>query len=160
MSRPYTRGLHDLGNGLWAWLQPDGSWGWSNAGLVVGNNEAVLIDTFFDLARTDGLMPLVRATARFNRHRELVAALFRHRDARRILFRRFVENLFGNFQYVPTGVSSGRVATAISCVARFSASRVMPSEPWLQNTVICRPACSTQSGDTLLSPSCRAAPCS
>ncbi len=33
--RPYTRGLHDLGNGAWAWLQPDGSWGWSNAGLVV-----------------------------------------------------------------------------------------------------------------------------
>ena len=25
--RPYTRGLHDLGNGGYAWLQPDGSWG-------------------------------------------------------------------------------------------------------------------------------------
>ena len=30
----YTKGLHDLGNGLHAWLLPDGSWGWSNAGLI------------------------------------------------------------------------------------------------------------------------------
>ena len=28
-------GLHELGDGLFAYLQPDGSWGWSNAGLVV-----------------------------------------------------------------------------------------------------------------------------
>jgi hypothetical protein len=48
------------------------------------------IDSLFELARTDGIMPLVRATARFNRHRDLVQALFRHREARRILFRRFV----------------------------------------------------------------------
>ncbi len=27
---PYTKGLHDLGNGSYAYLQPDGGWGWSN----------------------------------------------------------------------------------------------------------------------------------
>jgi digeranylgeranylglycerophospholipid reductase len=48
------------------------------------------IDELFDLARTDGIMPLVRQTARFNRHRDLVAALFRHAAARRILFRRLI----------------------------------------------------------------------
>lgn len=48
------------------------------------------IDDLFDLARTDGIMPIVRRTARFNRHRDLIAALFRHAPARRILFRRFV----------------------------------------------------------------------
>jgi flavin-dependent dehydrogenase len=48
------------------------------------------IDELFDLARTDGIMPLVRQTAKFNRHRDLVAALFRHPAARRILFRRFI----------------------------------------------------------------------
>ena len=47
---PYTKGLHDLGNGCYAWLQPDGSWGWSNAGLVVDSGEALLVDTLFDLA--------------------------------------------------------------------------------------------------------------
>ncbi len=30
----YTKGLHDIGNGVYAYLQPDGSWGWSNAGLA------------------------------------------------------------------------------------------------------------------------------
>lgn len=48
------------------------------------------IDDLFDLARTDGIMPIVRRTARFNRHRDLIAALFRHAPARRILFRRFL----------------------------------------------------------------------
>jgi digeranylgeranylglycerophospholipid reductase len=45
------------------------------------------IEAFFDLARTDGVIPLVRKTARFNEHRHLIRALFNHRPARRILFR-------------------------------------------------------------------------
>jgi geranylgeranyl reductase family protein len=48
------------------------------------------IDSFFEIARTDGLMPIVRATARFNEHRPLIQALFKHPPARRILFRSFV----------------------------------------------------------------------
>jgi len=44
----YTKGLHDLGNGTWAYLQPDGSWGWSNAGLVVDGEASLLVDTLFD----------------------------------------------------------------------------------------------------------------
>lgn len=46
------------------------------------------IDGLFDLARTDGIVPLVRRTARFNQHRHLIVALFRHPSARDILFRR------------------------------------------------------------------------
>jgi geranylgeranyl reductase family protein len=46
------------------------------------------IDGLFELARTDGILPLVRRTARFNEHRHLIAALFRHQPARDILFRR------------------------------------------------------------------------
>jgi geranylgeranyl reductase family protein len=48
------------------------------------------IDDLFVLARTDGILPIVRRTARFNRHRDLIVALFRHPAARRILFRRFL----------------------------------------------------------------------
>ncbi len=44
----YTKGLHDLGGGAWAYLQPDGSWGWSNAGLVTDGEESLLVDTLFD----------------------------------------------------------------------------------------------------------------
>ena len=31
----FREGLHELGNGAYAYLQPDGSWGLSNAGLIV-----------------------------------------------------------------------------------------------------------------------------
>jgi flavin-dependent dehydrogenase len=46
------------------------------------------IDAFFDLARTDGVMPIVRKTARFNQHRDLIVSLLRHPPARRVLLRR------------------------------------------------------------------------
>ena len=46
------------------------------------------IDELFELARTDGIMPIVRRTARFNQHRNLIVSLFKHPPARRILFRR------------------------------------------------------------------------
>lgn len=45
------------------------------------------IDSLFDLARTDGLMPLLRQTAAFNHHREFIVALLKHPPARRVLFR-------------------------------------------------------------------------
>ena len=48
----YTKGLHEIGNGNYAWLLPDGSWGWSNAGLVVDSGESLLVDTLFDLRLT------------------------------------------------------------------------------------------------------------
>lgn len=47
---PYERGVHEVGDGVFAYLQPDGSWGWSNAGLVVGDEGSLLVDTLFDLA--------------------------------------------------------------------------------------------------------------
>ncbi|MBK5296174.1 MAG: NAD(P)/FAD-dependent oxidoreductase [Vicinamibacteria bacterium] len=46
------------------------------------------INAFFDLARTDGVMPIVRKTARFNQHRDLILSLLRHPPARRVLLRR------------------------------------------------------------------------
>jgi glyoxylase-like metal-dependent hydrolase (beta-lactamase superfamily II) len=59
---PYTRGLHKLTEHCYAWLLPDGAWGWSNVGLVTGGSESLLVDTLFDLAMTremlDGLRPV------------------------------------------------------------------------------------------------------
>ena len=49
---PYDKGLHELGDACFAYLQPDGSWGWSNAGLVVGDGASLLVDTLFDLRLT------------------------------------------------------------------------------------------------------------
>ncbi len=45
------------------------------------------IDALFELARTDGVMPIVQRTARFNSHRGLVRALFKHPPVRQIFYR-------------------------------------------------------------------------
>jgi len=46
------------------------------------------IDALFTLATTDGILPLVRQTARFNTHRDFIMALLKHPPARRALFAR------------------------------------------------------------------------
>ena len=56
----YSRGLHDLGNGGYAWLQPDGGWGWSNAGLVVSGDHSLLVDTLFDVPLTRDMLDAMR----------------------------------------------------------------------------------------------------
>lgn len=52
----YSKGLHNLGNGVYAYLQPDGSWGLSNAGLIVDNGQSMVIDTLFDLKLTSEML--------------------------------------------------------------------------------------------------------
>ena len=46
------------------------------------------IEQLFELARTDGVMPIVRRTASFNRHRTLILALLKHPPVRQLLLRR------------------------------------------------------------------------
>lgn len=58
----FTRGLHDLGNGCWAYLQPDGSWGWSNAGIIADGDASLLVDTLFDLKYTKEMLDDMRAS--------------------------------------------------------------------------------------------------
>ena len=64
----YTKGLHDLGNGAYAYLQPDGTWGYSNAGLIVDSGECLLVDTLFDLKLTAGMLAEMRAAVPASRH--------------------------------------------------------------------------------------------
>ena len=45
------------------------------------------IDRLFELAQTDGIMPLMRRTAAFNHHSEFIVALLKHPPARRVLIR-------------------------------------------------------------------------
>ncbi len=62
-TRPYLRGLTDLGNGAYAWLQPDGGWGWSNAGLVTDGDASLLVDTLFDTRLTAEMLEAMRRAA-------------------------------------------------------------------------------------------------
>lgn len=56
----YTKGLHDIGRGCFAYLQPDGSWGWSNAGLITDGDQTLLVDTLFDLSLTGEMLKAMR----------------------------------------------------------------------------------------------------
>jgi len=57
---PYTRGLHEVGDRVWAWTLPDGGFGWSNAGLVAGEGASLLVDTLFDLALTREMLAAMK----------------------------------------------------------------------------------------------------
>ncbi len=59
-NRPFTHGLHDLGNGGWAYLQPDGTWGWSNAGLIESRGETLLVDTLMGVKITTDMVETMR----------------------------------------------------------------------------------------------------
>lgn len=56
----YSKGLHDIGHGCFAYLQPDGGWGWSNAGLITDGEASLLVDTLFDLKLTADMLKTMR----------------------------------------------------------------------------------------------------
>ncbi len=56
----YTKGLHELGDGLYTYLQPNGGWGWSNAGLITSQGTSLLVDTLFDLGLTRDMLDQMR----------------------------------------------------------------------------------------------------
>ena len=61
----FEKGLQEIGRGLHAYLQPDGSWGWSNAGLVIDGDQSLLVDTLFDLRLTREMLDaMLRAEPR------------------------------------------------------------------------------------------------
>lgn len=56
MKVAYEKGLHELGDGLFAYLQPDGGWGWSNAGMITAGGTSLLVDTLYDLHLTQEML--------------------------------------------------------------------------------------------------------
>ena len=59
----FEKGLQQTGNGLYAWLQPDGGWGWSNAGLIVDGDQSLLVDTLFDAKLTQEMLDVMSDVA-------------------------------------------------------------------------------------------------
>jgi cyclase len=56
---PFERGMHRIGDETYAYLQPDGSWGWSNAGLITSGGAdgvSLLVDTLYDLHLTRAML--------------------------------------------------------------------------------------------------------
>jgi cyclase len=52
--------LQEVGNGVYAYSQLPGSWGWSNAGLITDGGETLLVDTLFDLKITQEMLDTMR----------------------------------------------------------------------------------------------------
>ena len=53
--------LQQVADQTWAYVQRDGGWGWSNAGLVVDGDASLLVDTLFDLQLTAAMLDAMRA---------------------------------------------------------------------------------------------------
>jgi cyclase len=100
MKIAYTRGLHELGDGLYTYLQPDGGWGWSNAGLVTSERGSLLIDTLFDLALTRRMLEEMQ---RVTSQRPIVQAMNTHGNG---------DHWFGN-QLLPDGIPIIATSAAI-----------------------------------------------
>lgn len=60
MSYSYEKGLHEFGNGIYSYMLPNGSWGWSNAGLIVSDGASMLVDTLITLELTDEMIQAMR----------------------------------------------------------------------------------------------------
>lgn len=61
MNVEFVKGLHEVGGGTYAYLQPDGSWGMSNAGLITDGEASLLVDTLFDLDLTRQMLGAMSA---------------------------------------------------------------------------------------------------
>jgi cyclase len=95
----YRRGLHELADGVFAYLQPDGGWGWSNAGLITAEGTSMLVDTLFDLRLTREMLDAMRGVTR--RH-PIEQAMNTHANG---------DHCFGN-QLLPEGAALYATAAA------------------------------------------------
>ncbi|HEY7951331.1 MAG TPA: MBL fold metallo-hydrolase [Solirubrobacterales bacterium] len=57
----FERGFQPVGEDTWAWLQPNGGLGESNAGLIASGEHVLLVDTLWDLALTRRMLAEARA---------------------------------------------------------------------------------------------------
>jgi cyclase len=57
----FAEGLYKLDRRTYGWLVPNGSWGESNAGLVVGDGASLLVDTLWDEVYTREMLEAMRS---------------------------------------------------------------------------------------------------
>ena len=62
-SYPYKKGVVEIAEDAYAYLQPDGGWGWSNAGLIRDGEASLLVDTLFDERLTAAMLDALQAAS-------------------------------------------------------------------------------------------------
>ncbi len=91
MSWEFTKGLHDIGKGHYAYLQPTGTWGFSNAGLVVDGEESLLVDTLFDERMTGEMLSTMKDVTGIG-GKEITSLVNTHANGDHTFGNRLVEN--------------------------------------------------------------------
>jgi len=91
MNRALGRGLHDLGNGTFAYLQPEATWGYSNAGLVIDGGQALLVDTLFDERLTAEMLAAMKRATGFGAD-EIATVVNTHANGDHTFGNRLVRN--------------------------------------------------------------------
>jgi glyoxylase-like metal-dependent hydrolase (beta-lactamase superfamily II) len=104
----YTRGLHDLGNSVYAYLQPDGSWGWSNAGIVTSGTASLLIDTLFDLKLTQEMLDTMRRSIPAAAHIDMLVNTHANGD------HCYGNQLVAGAQIIASARTAGEMVTGVS----------------------------------------------
>jgi hypothetical protein len=69
--------LHEIGDGLFAYQQPDGGWRWSNAGPIAAEGTSLLVDTLDDLRLTREMLEAMAPVIGRERPGSAVAGLRR-----------------------------------------------------------------------------------
>jgi cyclase len=64
MDAKYSAGLNKLSEKVYAYLQPDWSWGLSNAGFVIDGGSNLIIDTLFDLKLTRKFLDEIKSNVK------------------------------------------------------------------------------------------------
>jgi cyclase len=72
----YTTGLHRVADHVYAYMQPDGSWGLNNLGVVIGKGRSLLIDAATDIPRTRAVLAALQQAEPGSAHVDTV--LFTH----------------------------------------------------------------------------------
>jgi glyoxylase-like metal-dependent hydrolase (beta-lactamase superfamily II) len=91
MAYAFAKGLHDIGSGHHVWLQPNGSWGYSNAGLILDGKESLPVDTLFDERLTGEMLgAMQRATGIGGK--EITTLVNTHANGDHTFGNRLVEN--------------------------------------------------------------------
>ena len=55
--------MQRIAEGIFAWLTPNGGWGESNTALIAGQGSSLLVDTLWDLPRTEAMLAAFRPIA-------------------------------------------------------------------------------------------------
>ncbi len=64
--------LREVAPNVFGYFQPDGAWGLSNAGLIVGAGGTLLVDTLFDYAHTRRMLECMRGAGALARSVDIV----------------------------------------------------------------------------------------